>query len=109
MKALQEIQPQMQEIQKRYTDPKRRQEETMKLYKEAGVNPLGCLGPQLIQFPIFIALYEHKVFVQGVVWNINSFDQYGVELGKQIARSLGESQADSDPSTAALLERVRKG
>ena len=55
------------------------------------------------------ALYEHKVFVQGVVWNINSFDQYGVELGKQIARSLGESQADSDPSTAALLERVRKG
>lgn len=58
MKALQEIQPQMQEIQKRYTDPKRRQEETMKLYKEAGVNPLGCLGPQLIQFPIFIALYQ---------------------------------------------------
>ena len=32
-----------------------------------------------------IALYEHKIFVQGVVWNINSFDQWGVELGKQLA------------------------
>ena len=58
MKALQAIQPQMQEISKKYSDPRRRSEETMKLYKEAGVNPLGCLGPQLIQFPIFIALYQ---------------------------------------------------
>ncbi len=58
MKGLQEIQPQMAEIQKKYTDPKRRQEEVMKLYREAGVNPLGCLGPQLVQFPIFIAVYQ---------------------------------------------------
>lgn len=58
MKALQDIQPQMQEIQKKYTDPRRRQEEVMKLYRESGVNPLGCVGPQLIQFPIFIALYQ---------------------------------------------------
>ena len=57
-KAMQEIQPRMKELQKRYSDPRRRSEETMKLYKEAGVNPLGCLGPQLIQFPIFIALYQ---------------------------------------------------
>ncbi len=57
-KALQAIQPQMQEIQKKYSDPRRRQEETMRLYKEAGVNPLGCLSGQLIQFPIFIALYQ---------------------------------------------------
>ena len=57
-KAMQEIQPRMKEIQKKYSDPRRRSEETMKLYKEAGVNPLGCLGPQLIQFPIFIALYQ---------------------------------------------------
>ena len=35
-----------------------------------------------------IALYEHKVFVQGVIWNINSFDQWGVELGKQLAGTL---------------------
>ena len=58
MKALQAIQPQMQEIQKKYSDPRRRQEETMRLYKEAGVNPLGCLSGQLIQFPLFIALYQ---------------------------------------------------
>src|SRR3989338_8424459 len=58
MRGLQAIQPQMQEIQKKYSDPKRRNEEVMKLYREAGVNPLGCLGPQLVQFPIFIALYQ---------------------------------------------------
>ncbi|MBR74361.1 MAG: hypothetical protein CL872_05450 [Dehalococcoidaceae bacterium] len=58
MKNLQTIQPKIQEIQKKYSDPKRRSEETMKLYKEAGVNPLGCLGPQLIQLPIFIGLYQ---------------------------------------------------
>ncbi|MCK9486723.1 MAG: YidC/Oxa1 family membrane protein insertase [Dehalococcoidia bacterium] len=58
MRALQDIQPQMQEIQKKYSDPKRRNQEIMKLYREAGVNPLGCLGPQLLQFPIFIALYQ---------------------------------------------------
>ncbi len=59
-----------------------------------------------------IALYEHKVFVQGVVWNINSFDQWGVELGKTIAKALASSEAQSgfsaDPSTAALLQRVRR-
>ena len=58
MRALQDLAPRQQEIQKKYSDPRRRNEEMMKLYKEAGVNPLGCLGPQLIQFPIFIALYQ---------------------------------------------------
>jgi len=58
MRALQEIQPQLQEVQKKYSDPRRRSEETMKLYREHGVNPLGCLGPQLIQIPLFIALYQ---------------------------------------------------
>ncbi|MEX2446578.1 MAG: YidC/Oxa1 family membrane protein insertase [Dehalococcoidia bacterium] len=58
MRGLQEIQPQMQEIQKKYSDPRRRSEEMMKLYREAGVNPLGCVGPQLLQFPIFIALFQ---------------------------------------------------
>jgi YidC/Oxa1 family membrane protein insertase len=57
-RRMQEIAPLQQEIQKKYSDPKRRSEETMKLYREAGVNPLGCLGPQLIQMPIFIALYQ---------------------------------------------------
>jgi glucose-6-phosphate isomerase len=56
-----------------------------------------------------IALYEHRIFTQGVVWGINSFDQWGVELGKQLAGViLGEIQAgavgtDHDASTAALL------
>lgn len=58
MRGMQEIQPKLQEIQKKYSDPRRRSEETMKLYKEAGINPLGCLGPQLIQMPIFFALYS---------------------------------------------------
>jgi glucose-6-phosphate isomerase len=35
-----------------------------------------------------IAMYEHKIFVQGVIWNINSFDQWGVELGKQLAKAI---------------------
>ncbi|MCO5974562.1 glucose-6-phosphate isomerase [Actinoallomurus soli] len=61
-----------------------------------------------------IALYEHKVFVQGAIWNINSFDQWGVELGKALAKRL-EPQltaatadtSDLDGSTAALVERYR--
>ena len=58
MRAMQELQPRLQEVQKKYSDPRRRSEETMKLYREHGVNPLGCLGPTLIQMPIFIGLYS---------------------------------------------------
>ena len=57
-KAMQDLQPRMQELQKKYSDPRRRSEETMKLYREAGVNPIGCLGSQLLQFPLFIAMYQ---------------------------------------------------
>ncbi|MCZ2497318.1 glucose-6-phosphate isomerase [Xylophilus sp. Kf1] len=59
-----------------------------------------------------IALYEHRVFVSGALWGINSFDQWGVELGKVLARDLeprlasGDSQG-LDPSTAGLLTRLR--
>ncbi len=58
-----------------------------------------------------IALYEHKVFVQGVIWNVNSFDQWGVELGKTVATQIGkamragEPPADVDASTRQLLAR----
>jgi YidC/Oxa1 family membrane protein insertase len=48
----------MRDLQKKYTDPKRRSEETMKLYREAGVNPMGCLVPMLVQMPIWFALYQ---------------------------------------------------
>ncbi len=57
-----------------------------------------------------IALYEHRIFVQGVNWGLNSFDQWGVELGKQLAGVIlgelerGEVGADHDGSTAALLD-----
>jgi hypothetical protein len=59
-----------------------------------------------------IALYEHKVYVQGVVWDINSFDQWGVELGKQLAQSvLRELAMPYDPgahdsSTSNLIARM---
>ena len=62
-----------------------------------------------------VALYEHSVFTQGVVWGIDSFDQWGVELGKVLAkRIIPELQADGEPalshhdgSTQALIRRYR--
>ncbi len=63
-----------------------------------------------------IALYEHKVFVQGAIWGINSFDQWGVELGKQLAdRIIPQLEADAEPelshdaSTNALIGHYRRG
>ncbi len=53
-----------------------------------------------------IALYEHKVFTQGVIWNINSFDQWGVELGKQLAKALLEKGA---PTRHAGASATRGG
>ena len=64
-RAMQEMQPRMQELQKKYKDPKRRQQETMKLYKETGINPLGCFMPMAIQMLVFIALYRALAFVVG--------------------------------------------
>ena len=62
-----------------------------------------------------IALYEHSVFVQGVIWNIDSFDQWGVELGKQLAKTTiaeltaaHEPQLAHDSSTNALIRRYRQ-
>ncbi|MEH6678074.1 glucose-6-phosphate isomerase [Phenylobacterium sp.] len=59
-----------------------------------------------------IALYEHKTFVEGVLWGINSFDQWGVELGKTLAGHIlhdleGEAPGAHDPSTSALIARLR--
>jgi len=50
--------PRLQEVQKRFSDPKRRSQEQMKLYKEFGVSPLGCLSSTIIQMPILFALYR---------------------------------------------------
>ena len=45
---------------------------------------------------VLVALYEHSTFVQGAIWGINSFDQWGVELGKKVATGIGESFSDLD-------------
>ncbi|WP_293676869.1 glucose-6-phosphate isomerase [uncultured Phenylobacterium sp.] len=63
-------------------------------------------------FGALIALYEHKVFVEGVLWGINSFDQWGVELGKALAAQVlaeleGGPAGAHDPSTAALIARLK--
>jgi YidC/Oxa1 family membrane protein insertase len=57
--------PRMQEIQKKYKDPRRRSEEQMKLYRELGINPLGCASSMLLQFPILIALYRTFIVAVG--------------------------------------------
>jgi glucose-6-phosphate isomerase len=60
-----------------------------------------------------IAMYEHKIFVQGVIWNIFSYDQWGVELGKQLANSIlpeleNEEKINShDSSTNGLINQFK--
>ena len=69
------------------------------LYQKLDPKTLGAL----------IALYEHKIFVQGIVWNVNSYDQFGVELGKKLAGQIlpelqsGEQVASHDVSTNGLI------
>ena len=59
LKAMSALQPKMKEIQAKFgKDRQRQSQETMRLYREHGVNPLGCLGPMFIQFPIWIGLYQ---------------------------------------------------
>jgi glucose-6-phosphate isomerase len=70
---------------------------------------LDALTPQSLG--ALIAMYEHSVYAQSLAWGINAFDQFGVELGKQLASGLlpalkGEAEAD-DPVTKALLEQIR--
>jgi glucose-6-phosphate isomerase len=61
-----------------------------------------------------IAMYEHKIFVQGIIWNVFSFDQWGVELGKQLANKIYPELTDSqaieshDSSTNALINQYKK-
>ena len=70
------------------------------------------LTPETLGKPV--ALYEHSVFTQGVIWNINSFDQWGVELGKVLAKKISselegvtEPELKHDSSTNTLLRRYR--
>ncbi len=76
----------------------------------------SILVKQITPFTLgqLIALYEHKIFVQGVIWNIYSFDQWGVELGKQLANKIlpeltGEGEVSShDSSTNGLINAFKK-
>ena len=62
MRAMSALQPKMQKLRDKYKgDNKKISSETMKMYREAGVNPIGCLGPLLIQFPIWIGLFQALV------------------------------------------------
>ena len=71
---------------------------------------MDALTPEAVG--ALIALYEHKTFVEGVIWDINSFDQWGVELGKVLAKAIlkdvqaGEPSEGLDPSTAELMKRL---
>ncbi|KAJ9063665.1 hypothetical protein DSO57_1038528 [Entomophthora muscae] len=72
----------------------------------------GLLTPATLG--ALVALYEHKIFVQGAIWNINSFDQWGVELGKQLAKAILPELADSnevsshDSSTNGLINYYKR-
>jgi glucose-6-phosphate isomerase len=62
-----------------------------------------------------VAFYEHSVFTQGAIWGIDSFDQWGVELGKALARKIvpeleseNEPGLDHDSSTSSLIRRYRR-
>ena len=74
------------------------------LVKEITPRSLGSL----------IAMYEHKIFVQGIIWNIFSFDQWGVELGKQLANKIlpelenEETISSHDVSTNGLINAYKK-
>ncbi|KAM9753229.1 glucose-6-phosphate isomerase-like [Menidia menidia] len=74
------------------------------VFKKLTPFTLGCL----------IAMYEHKIFVQGVIWDINSYDQWGVELGKQLAKRIEPELQDSaevqthDSSTNGLINFLKK-
>lgn len=90
----------------------------LKKYKSfAGNRPTNTIILKKIDpyaLGMLVAMYEHKIFVQGIIWNIDSFDQFGVELGKKMALNiLPELQGTSygvlhDSSTAALIEHLRK-
>jgi glucose-6-phosphate isomerase len=74
------------------------------LYRRLTAHTLGRL----------IALYEHKIFTQGIVWHINSFDQWGVELGKQLAKAIlpelttPDAVTSHDPSTNGLINHFKE-
>ena len=89
----------------------------LKKYKSfPGNNPSNTFVVKKVDpytFGMLVAMYEHKVFVQGIIWNIDSFDQMGVELGKQMALSIlpelqGSAYGIHDGSTSGLISLIKK-
>ena len=81
--------------------------------RPSNTHPAGRLTPAALGK--LVALYEHSVFTQGTIWQIDSFDQWGVELGKALAQriipeleSATEPKLEHDSSTNALIRRYRK-
>ncbi len=77
-------------------------------------NTIICKKIDPYTLGMLVAMYEHKVFTQGVIWNINSFDQFGVELGKQLALNIlpeiegSAFGVEHDSSTTALINYIKK-
>ena len=106
-----------QELQGKVADTEMQAAVAARVY--AGNRPSNTLiVPRLDPFHLgaLLALYEHRAYVQGVLWNVNSFDQFGVGLGKQAAERVllaldtgdfGASERRLDPSTRKLINRVR--
>ena len=90
----------------------------MKYYKSfSGNRPSNTIILRKIDpytLGMLVAMYEHKVYVQGVIWNINSFDQFGVELGKKLALNIlpelegRAAVAEHDCSTKLLINHINK-
>ena len=83
----------------------------------AGNKPTNSILVQKITpraLGMLVAMYEHKIFTQGVIWNINSYDQWGVELGKQLAKAIlpelegGTPVTSHDSSTNGLINDYKK-
>jgi glucose-6-phosphate isomerase len=95
--------PERQSLATHKTMPGNKPSNTL-LFEQLDPKTLGSL----------VALYEHKVFVQGAIWGINSFDQWGVELGKELGNQVldklvnSDAELNFDSSTNALIERFRQ-
>src|SRR5690606_23626763 len=107
----------MEEVEKEAFNAGKSQEETdkVKAFKEfSGNRPSNSILVEKLDpfhLGMLVALYEHKIFVQGIIWNIYSFDQWGVELGKQLANRIlpvleGKTTDENlDGSTRGLIQK----
>lgn len=103
-------------LRERGEDPDKVDEERIRQMVFSGNHPSNSILLKKItprNMGALIAMYEHKIFVQGIIWNLNSYDQWGVELGKQLAKTILPELSPENPtsphdnSTAGLIEFFR--